>query len=56
MSRLVLLKKIEDCRHEMISLSDYHELTSETVIASSTELDKLINEYHNYDAYDFASR
>ena len=56
MSKLVLLKKIEACRHEMISLGDYHELTSETVIASSTKLDQLINEYQNYDKYHFASR
>ena len=56
MSKIVLLKKIENRRQEMISLSGSHELTSEAVIASSMELDKLINEYQNYDKYDFASR
>ncbi|MFC2947422.1 Spo0E family sporulation regulatory protein-aspartic acid phosphatase [Virgibacillus sediminis] len=48
MSKSVLLEKIEECRKEMISLSDTHDLTSEVVVASSTKLDKLINEYQNY--------
>jgi hypothetical protein len=41
----LLLKKIEEYRKEMISLSDSNALTSEKVISSSTKLDKLINEY-----------
>lgn len=48
MGKTVLLEKIEECRHEMIALSDSHELTSEAVIASSIKLDNLINEYQNY--------
>jgi len=41
----LLLEKIEQCRKEMISLSDFNALTSEKVISSSAKLDKLINEY-----------
>ncbi|MFC3041754.1 Spo0E family sporulation regulatory protein-aspartic acid phosphatase [Virgibacillus xinjiangensis] len=48
MSKSVLLEKIEECRQEMISLSDTHDLTSEVVMSSSMKLDKLINEYQNY--------
>ncbi|GAB3062947.1 Spo0E family sporulation regulatory protein-aspartic acid phosphatase [Virgibacillus ainsalahensis] len=47
MSKIRLLEKIEECRKEMISLSDTHELTSDAVISSSMKLDKLINEYQN---------
>jgi len=56
-SKLILLEKIEICRQEMISLSGSHELTSEAVIESSMELDKLINIYQNYDNenYELAS-
>lgn len=56
MSKLVLLEKIENRRQEMISLSGSHELTSEAVIATSMELDKLINEYQNFDEFEFTSR
>ncbi|WP_164214313.1 aspartyl-phosphate phosphatase Spo0E family protein [Virgibacillus sp. YIM 98842] len=45
MKNPLLLKKIEKSREEMISLSDSNALTSEKVISSSKELDKLINEY-----------
>ena len=45
MKNPLLLKKIEQSREEMISLSDSNALTSEKVISSSKELDKLINEY-----------
>lgn len=48
MSKSMLLEKIEDCRQEMIQLSDEYELTSEAVISSSMKLDRLINEYLNY--------
>lgn len=47
MSKSVLLEKIEECRQEMISLSDSNDLTSDAVITSSMELDKLIIEYQN---------
>lgn len=45
MKNPLLLKKIEESRKKMILLSDSHSLTSEKVISSSKELDKLINEY-----------
>jgi hypothetical protein len=45
MDNPLLLKKIEECRKEMISLSNSHALTSEKIITSSKELDKLINDY-----------
>lgn len=48
MGKLILLKKIEACREEMITLSGSHPLTSEVVMYSSTKLDKLIIEYQNY--------
>lgn len=41
----LLLEKIEQCRKEMISLSNSNNLTSEKVISTSTKLDKLIQEY-----------
>ncbi|RKQ13266.1 aspartyl-phosphate phosphatase Spo0E family protein [Oceanobacillus bengalensis] len=44
----MLMEKIEECREEMITLSDKYDLTSEAVISSSTKLDKLINEYQKY--------
>jgi len=47
MSKSTLLEKIEETRKEMIALSDSHALTSDAVIASSMELDKLIIEYQN---------
>ncbi|PAV28189.1 hypothetical protein CIL05_17640 [Virgibacillus profundi] len=45
MGKLILLKEIEKCRKEMISLSSTNALTSEVVVSSSVKLDKLINEY-----------
>ncbi|MBY7141844.1 aspartyl-phosphate phosphatase Spo0E family protein [Virgibacillus sp. NKC19-3] len=48
MEKVQLLEKIEECRHEMILLTQSHELTSETVIATSEKLDNLINDYQNY--------
>ena len=45
MNKTLLLEKIEQCRKEMMSLSDSNALTSEKVISSSTKLDKLINDY-----------
>jgi len=43
------MKKIEECREEMISLSSTNELTSEAVIASSVRLDELINKYQKFE-------
>lgn len=48
MNQYTLLDRIEACREEMISASAIYELTSEPVISSSTELDKLINEYQKH--------
>ncbi|WP_085993611.1 aspartyl-phosphate phosphatase Spo0E family protein [Oceanobacillus senegalensis] len=48
MTKSVLLEKIEECREEMILLSDSHDLTSEAVISSSMKLDELINEYQRF--------
>lgn len=45
MTKSILLEKIEECRKEMILLSDDHDLTSEAVISSSMRLDELINLY-----------
>ncbi|ASK61571.1 hypothetical protein CFK37_04965 [Virgibacillus phasianinus] len=42
-----LLKKIEQCRNEMITLSYSHGYTSEAVIKSSKKLDSLLNSYYN---------
>lgn len=47
MPETALIKKIEEHRKEMITLSHSHPLTSEQVIASSTKLDQLIMEYLN---------
>ena len=52
----MLLEQIEDCRRELISLSNHHELTSKAVIESSMKLDTLIYEYQNYDNFELASR
>ncbi|MFC4559612.1 aspartyl-phosphate phosphatase Spo0E family protein [Virgibacillus kekensis] len=41
----LLLEKIEECRDEMISLSNTHGLTSEAVVRKSEILDELLNEY-----------
>jgi len=40
-----LLKEIEQCRREMIKLSNNHGLTSDVVVQSSQRLDELINQY-----------
>ncbi|WP_010099565.1 aspartyl-phosphate phosphatase Spo0E family protein [Ornithinibacillus scapharcae] len=40
-----LLQKIEQCRKEMIALSDTYHLTSEVVVETSKKLDLLLNEY-----------
>lgn len=40
-----LLKKIEKCRNQMITLSYSHGYTSEAVIKSSKRLDSLLNTY-----------
>ncbi|MGY0693973.1 Spo0E family sporulation regulatory protein-aspartic acid phosphatase [Virgibacillus sp. FSP13] len=47
MDNSILLKKIEQCRDEMITLGCSHGLTSEIVVQSSKQLDKLLNEYQN---------
>lgn len=44
----ILLEKIEECRNEMITLSNTHGLTSKAVIVSSKKLDALLNEYQRY--------
>ncbi|MFZ3579141.1 Spo0E family sporulation regulatory protein-aspartic acid phosphatase [Virgibacillus sp. DJP39] len=41
-----LLKKIEQCREEMILLSCSHSFSSEIVIKCSEKLDSLLNAYH----------
>ncbi|WP_404450914.1 aspartyl-phosphate phosphatase Spo0E family protein [Virgibacillus necropolis] len=41
-----LLKKIEQCRNEMITLSYSHDYTSDAVVKSSKRLDSLLNTYH----------
>ncbi|WP_246206687.1 aspartyl-phosphate phosphatase Spo0E family protein [Virgibacillus ihumii] len=43
----LLLEKIEECRDEMMILSNHHGLTSEIVIESSKRLDNLLNTYQN---------
>ncbi len=48
MGKYILLEEIEQCRKEMIALSDSYPLTSEVVVKSSIKLDALINEYQNY--------
>lgn len=48
MTKSTLLEKIEECRKEMILLSDNHDLTSEAVITSSMKLDELINLYQKF--------
>ncbi|HLR81052.1 MAG TPA: aspartyl-phosphate phosphatase Spo0E family protein [Bacillota bacterium] len=40
-----LLKEIENCRQEMIQLSNVYGLTSQVVIQSSKRLDELLNKY-----------
>ncbi|WP_082918258.1 aspartyl-phosphate phosphatase Spo0E family protein [Oceanobacillus sp. Castelsardo] len=45
MTKSILLEKIENCRKEMILLSNNQDLTSEAVVSSSMRLDELINLY-----------
>ncbi|QDP42039.1 aspartyl-phosphate phosphatase Spo0E family protein [Radiobacillus deserti] len=40
-----LMEKIEKSRQEMISLSQYQDLTSEPVVTAITRLDYLISEF-----------
>jgi hypothetical protein len=40
-----LLLQIEQCRKEMITLSDTYKLTSEVVVETSKKLDYLLNQY-----------
>jgi Spo0E like sporulation regulatory protein len=40
-----LLLQIEQCRKEMIALSDTYKLTSEAVVKTSKKLDNLLNQY-----------
>lgn len=47
MVKSILMKKIEQCRAEMIALSNSYPLTSEVVVKTSMKLDELINEYQN---------
>ncbi|MFD2759906.1 aspartyl-phosphate phosphatase Spo0E family protein [Lentibacillus juripiscarius] len=43
----ILLKKIEQCRKEMLNMSSQYGLTSQAVIQSSQRLDELLNQYQN---------
>ncbi|HLR63294.1 MAG TPA: aspartyl-phosphate phosphatase Spo0E family protein [Lentibacillus sp.] len=43
----ILLKKIEEGRHEMLALSRQYGLTSLAVVESSKRLDDLLNQYQN---------
>lgn len=45
--RASLLKQIERCRAEMITLSQSYDMTDDIVIKSSEKLDALLNEYQN---------
>lgn len=47
MQKASLLKQIEQCRKEMIMLSQSHKMTDDIVIASSKKLDALLNRYQN---------
>lgn len=47
MQRASLLKQIERCRAEMITLSQSYDMTDDIVIKSSEKLDALLNEYQN---------
>ncbi len=41
----LLLQEIEQCRKEMITLSNKNKLTSEVVVETSKKLDNLLNQY-----------
>jgi len=43
----LLLKQIEQCRAEMITLSHSYRMTDDVVIQSSKKLDDLLNQYQN---------
>lgn len=47
MQNALLLKKIEQCRAEMITLSHSYQMTDDVVIQSSKRLDDLLNQYQN---------
>lgn len=40
-----LLREIEICRNEMISLTAQHSLSNQQVVDASTKLDVLLNKY-----------
>jgi hypothetical protein len=42
-----LLKQIEQCRAEMITLSYSYPMTDDVVVQSSKRLDDLLNQYQN---------
>lgn len=42
-----LLKKIEECRHEIMRLSYSHDLTSEIIVQTSEKMDMLLNDYND---------
>ncbi|GGA78747.1 aspartyl-phosphate phosphatase Spo0E family protein [Ornithinibacillus halotolerans] len=44
-----LLEQIEECRKELIALSDNNKLTSKIVVETSKKLDDLLNEYQSID-------
>ncbi len=45
MNKSSLLEQIEQCRKEMITLSDLYGINSDIVIQSSKRLDDLLNQY-----------
>lgn len=45
MQRSLLLKQIETCREEMITLSELYGMSSVEVVDCSKKLDHLLNEY-----------
>lgn len=47
MQKASLLKQIEQCRAEMITLSYSYPMTDDVVVQSSKKLDDLLNQYQN---------
>lgn len=47
MQKASLLKKIEQCRAEMIMLSHSYRMTDDIVVQSSKKLDALLNQYQD---------
>lgn len=45
MNNRELSQEIEACRKKMLELSSHYSLTSEKVVRTSKQLDKLLNEY-----------